>query len=51
MCRLDLAESYSTAVDWQQGFATFQIFPDATFHPELATYVRETLLFRGQALA
>lgn len=51
MCRLDLAETYSTAADWQQGFAVFTVWPDGSFHPELATYTDGKLRFRGEVLA
>jgi predicted phosphodiesterase len=48
MCSLDLANTYTTSADWQQGFATFEIFPDGTFHTDLATYVKGNLHWRGE---
>lgn len=51
MCRLDLAETYSTNADWQQGFAVFTVWPDGSFHSELASYVDDQLRYRGEVLA
>jgi hypothetical protein len=47
MCRID-GLGYAKAPDWQNGFATAEVFPDGTFHLDLATYVDSTLYFRGK---
>lgn len=46
MCRFDLG--YTVAPDWQQGFATAQVYPDGTFKLDLATYVNNVLYWRDQ---
>lgn len=49
MCDIaDAFFAYTTAQDWQAGFATAQVFPDGTFHPELASWVKGTLRWRGK---
>lgn len=40
--------NYAVAQNWQQGFATATIWPDGTFKIDLATYVKDMLLYRDQ---
>lgn len=47
MCRID-GLGYTKAPDWQNGFATAEVYPDGTFHLDLATFVDNTLYFRGK---
>lgn len=47
MCRID-GLGYAKAPDWQNGFATAEVFPDGTFHLDLATFIGNTLYFRGK---
>jgi hypothetical protein len=51
MCSLELAETYSTNADWQQGFAAFTVWPDGTFAPELVSYSNGKLRYRGKVLS
>jgi hypothetical protein len=46
MCNID-GLGYAKAPDWQNGFATAEVFPDGTFHIDLATFVNGTLYHRG----
>jgi hypothetical protein len=47
MCNLD-GLGYAVAPDWQQGFATAQVWKNGMFKLDLATYVSDTLLWRDQ---
>lgn len=47
MCRID-GLGYAKAPDWQNGFAVAEVFPDGTFHLDLATFIGNTLYFRGK---
>lgn len=40
--------NYMTLPDWQQGFATANVYPDGKFKVDLATYVNGVLLYRDQ---
>lgn len=40
--------NYAVAQNWQQGFATATIWDDGTFKIDLATYVKDMLLYRDQ---
>jgi hypothetical protein len=58
MCRIDKHgaqdpagrrwPNYMTLPDWQQGFATAEVFPDGKFKLDLATYVNGVLLWRDK---
>lgn len=56
MCRVSQAvdsdgrvwPSYSSAPDWTQGFCTVEVWPDGTFHVDLATFANNALLWRGE---
>ena len=57
MCRVSQAPDpedgrvwpgYTDEPDWQQGFATAEIWPDGFFKADLATYVNGVLLYRNQ---
>lgn len=43
--------SYTVVPDWQQGFATVDIWPDGFFNIDTAKYVNNTLVWRGQRYA
>ena len=47
MCRID-GLGYTVAPDWQNGFATAEIWDDGTFKLDLATYVNGTLYYRDR---
>jgi hypothetical protein len=59
MCRLDTEvnedgrfwPNYAPLPDWQQGFATAEVWPDGKFRIDLATYVNGQLLWRDQRYA
>lgn len=40
--------SYTAAPDWNQGFATVEVWPDGAFKVDLATFVNGSLLYRGE---
>lgn len=46
MCKIGLG--YAVAEDWQQGWATATIWPDGTFHVDLATYVNGKVYWRDR---
>lgn len=48
MCRIQGGLSYAVAPDWQNGFATAEIWPDGTFKLDLATFVNNTLYYRDK---
>jgi hypothetical protein len=48
MCAIEGGLSYAVAPDWQNGFATAEIWPDGTFKVDLATYVDGHLYYRDQ---
>jgi hypothetical protein len=48
MCRIENGLGYAVAPDWQGGFATASLWPDGTFHIDLATYVDGVLYWRDQ---
>lgn len=48
MCRIEEGLGYAVAPDWQNGFATAEIWPDGTFKLDLATYVDGVLYYRGK---
>ena len=56
MCRIEqtadengrIWPSYVPSPDWQQGFATVEMWEDGSFKVDLATYVNGTLLYRNQ---
>jgi len=48
MCKIEGGLGYAVAPDWQQGFATAEVWPDGAFRLDLATYVNGTLLWRDQ---
>lgn len=56
MCRVDqkvgednrIWPNYTPAPDWQQGFATVQVWDDGTFKVDLATFVNGKLIWRDQ---
>jgi hypothetical protein len=39
---------YTDEPDWQQGFVTAEVWPDGFFKADLATYVNDVLLYRGE---
>lgn len=45
MCNID-GLGYAKAPDWQNGFATAEVFSDGTFKLDLATFVEGTLYYR-----
>lgn len=47
MCRID-GLGYAKAPDWQNGFATAEVYADGTFHLDLATFVNGILYYRGK---
>lgn len=48
MCRVEGGLGYAVAPDWQNGFATAEIWPDGTFKLDLATFVNGTLYYRDK---
>lgn len=48
MCRVEGGLGYAVAPDWQNGFATAEIWPDGTFKLDLATFVDGTLYYRDK---
>lgn len=48
MCRIEEGLGYAVAPDWQNGFATANIWPDGTFKIDVATYVDGRLYWRDQ---
>lgn len=56
MCRVDqtpdedgrIWPNYAVAPDWQQGFATVELWDNGFFQVDLATYVNGTLIWRDQ---
>lgn len=48
MCRIEEGLGYAVAPDWQNGFATAEIWPDGTFKIDLATYVNGVLYYRNK---
>lgn len=48
MCQVKGGLGYAVAPDWQQGFATANVYPDGKFKIDLATYVSGALLWRNQ---
>lgn len=48
MCRIDEGLGYAVAPDWQQGFATAEIWPNGTFKLDLATFVNGVLYHRNK---
>lgn len=48
MCRIDEGLGYAVSPDWQNGFATAEVWPDGTFHIDLATYIDGKLYWRNQ---
>lgn len=48
MCRIEGGLGYAVAPDWQNGFATAEIWPDGTFKLDLATFVEGTLYYRDK---
>ena len=57
MCRVSQAPDpedgrvwpgYTDEPDWQQGFVTAEIWPDGFFKADLASYVNDVLLYRGE---
>lgn len=47
MCEVD-GLGYAVAPDWQQGFATAEIWPDGKFKLDLATFVNGNLYYRDK---
>ena len=47
MCHID-GLGYAVAPDWQNGFATAEVWPDGTFKLDLATFVEGTLYYRDK---
>lgn len=47
LCDLD-GLGYAVAPDWQNGFATAEIWPDGTFRLDLATFVNGRLYYRDK---
>ncbi len=47
MCRIEGGLGYTPSPDWQNGFATAEIWPDGTFKLDLATFVNGVLYHRG----
>jgi len=48
MCQIEGGLGYAVNADWQQGFATANVFEDGTFSIDLATFVDNKLYWRGQ---
>lgn len=48
MCLIEGGLGYAVTPDWQNGFATAEIWPDGTFKLDLATYVDSTLYYRNK---
>ena len=48
MCKIEGGLGYSVNADWQNGFATAAVWPDGTFHIDLATYVGGHLYWRDR---
>lgn len=48
MCRVEDGLGYTVAPDWQNGFATAEIWSDGTFNLNLATFVNGTLYYRDK---
>lgn len=48
MCRIEEGLGYTVAPDWQNGFATAEVWPDGTFKIDVATYVNGTLYYRDR---
>jgi hypothetical protein len=50
MCKIQNGLGYTVAPDWQNGFATAQVYEDGTFKIDLATYVNGRLYWRDQRI-
>lgn len=48
MCQIEDGLGYSVAPDWQNGFATAEVWEDGTFKIDLATYANDRLYWRNQ---
>lgn len=48
MCKVADGLGYTVAPDWQNGFATAQVWNDGTFKIDLATYANGVLYWRNQ---
>jgi hypothetical protein len=48
MCLIEGGLGYAVTPDWQNGFATAEIWPDGTFKLDLATYVNGVLYHRDK---
>jgi hypothetical protein len=48
MCEIRNGLGYAVAPDWQNGFATAQVWDDGRFKLDLATYVSDALFWRDQ---
>lgn len=48
MCQVEGGLGYTVTPDWQNGFATAEIWPDGTFKLDLATYVSGVLYHRDK---
>lgn len=48
MCKIADGLGYTVAPDWQNGFATANIWPDGTFKIDLATFTNGKLYYRTQ---
>lgn len=48
MCKVEEGLGYAVAPDWQNGFATADVWPDGTFKIDLATFVDNTLYYRNE---
>lgn len=48
MCQVEGGLGYAVAPNWQNGFATAEIWPDGKFKIDLATFVNGTLYYRNK---
>jgi hypothetical protein len=48
MCKIQGGLGYAVAPDWQNGFATAEVYPGGKFKIDLGTYVSNMLLWRDQ---
>lgn len=48
MCEVEGGLGYTVTPDWQNGFATAEIWPNGTFKLDLATFVSGTLYYRDK---
>lgn len=48
MCRIEGGLGYTPSPDWQNGFATAEVWPDGTFKLDVATFVDEVLYYRDR---